>query len=269
MTMTDALTVAISPCPNDTYIFAAWILGRIPERLERPVRFVWADVEELNHAAAEERYDVVKMSAAASLGLTRTYTVLDSGAAFGKGAGPKLVARPDAPKTPKTVAVPGLGTTAYTVLRAALPNGFTPVPMLFSDIVDAVRQGKVDAGLVIHETALVYERYGLQLRMDLGAWWKEQGEEAPIPLGVIAARTALPEAERGAITESIRSSILHARAHREDIWPLVRTLAQEMDDETLERHIAAYVDDLSVDMSEAGRCALKRLSQLASGASIG
>ncbi|NJB68214.1 1,4-dihydroxy-6-naphthoate synthase [Desulfobaculum xiamenense] len=267
--MNTPLSVAISPCPNDTFIFAAWILGLVPERLSRPVRFFWADVEELNQSAAAGRHDVIKLSAAAALALSDDYEILPSGAAFGHGAGPKLVTRPDAPATLRTIAVPGLHTTAYTVLRAALPQGFTPVPMLFSDIVDAVREGRVDAGLVIHETALVYARHGLELRMDLGAWWNAQGVSAPIPLGVIAARRDLPPEDRDAVVATIRASLAHARAARADIWPLVRTLAQELDDETLERHIAAYVNDLSDDMGEAGRAALDLLSRLASGASIG
>lgn len=261
---TEPLTVAISPCPNDSFIFAAWVLGRVQEHLSRPVRFAWADVEELNQSAARGEYDVVKMSSAAALTLTDSYEILPAGAAFGKGAGPKLIARPDSPEELKTIAVPGLGTTAFTVLCAALPNGFTPVPMLFSDIVKAVQDKKVDAGLVIHETALVYARYGLELRMDLGAWWKEQGEVAPIPLGVIAAKKSLPQEERDAVITTIRESIRFAQDHREDVWPLITTLAQELDDETLERHIVAYVDELSYDMGQAGRSALKRLSELAS-----
>lgn len=267
--MKNSLNIAISPCPNDTFIFGAWVLGLVPQPTARPSRFFWADVEELNQAAAKGTYDIVKLSAAAAIKLQDTYEILDSGAAFGKGAGPKLIARPDAPEHPKTVAVPGLGTTAYTVLCAALPQGFTPIPMLFSDIVDAVKDGLVDAGLVIHETALVYARYGLDLRMDLGAWWKDQGEEAPIPLGIIAARKDLPQSEKDEAVATIKASLTHARQNRDAIWPLVRTLAQELDNDTLERHIDAYVDDLSFDMGKAGRSALKRLSQLASRAPIG
>lgn len=260
--MNAPLTVAISPCPNDTFIFAAWVQGLIPDHLGLPVRFTWADVEELNNAAAQGRFDVLKLSAAAALALEDQYEILPSGAAFGAGAGPKLLARPDSPKRLKTIAVPGLKTTAFAVLRAALGHDFTPVPMLFSDIVDAVSQGRADAGLVIHETALVHDRYGLELRLDLGAWWAENGAGTPMPLGVIAARRSLPEALRQGVARTIRASLKHARRDRASIWPLVRSLAQELDDTTLCAHIEAYVTGMSLEMGPEGALALDRLKGL-------
>lgn len=261
--MTEPLSVAISPCPNDTFIFAAWVLGLVPGVPERAARFTWADVEELNRAAAEERFDVVKLSTAAALDLETTYEILPTGAAFGIGAGPKLLVRPDSPARPATIAVPGLKTTAFTVLRAALGHDFTPVPMLFSDIVEAVSQGRADAGLVIHETALLHQDYGLDVALDLGRWWAENGWGSPMPLGVIAVRRALPAGVREAVAESIRASLALARADSAPIWPLIRALAQELDRKTLCAHIDAYVTDMSLDMGIEGRSALDRLRALA------
>ena len=143
--MSRSLSVAISPCPNDTFIFSAWLLGLVPGVRNMPARFTWADVEQLNQAAGAGRFDVVKLSAATALGLRDDYEILPSGAAFGTGAGPKLVARPDAPAHPATVAVPGLHTTALAVLRTALKHPFEPVPMLFSDVAGAVQEGRADA----------------------------------------------------------------------------------------------------------------------------
>lgn len=261
--MTDTLSVAVSPCPNDTFIFASWVLGLVPEIPGRPARFTWADVEELNRSAAAGRFDVVKLSAAAALKLEDSYEILPSGAAFGAGAGPKLLTRPDSPATLRRIAVPGLNTTAFTVLRAALGHEFVPVPMLFSDIVRAVARGDADAGLVIHETALLYKDYGLNLALDLGKWWAEHGQGTPMPLGVIAARRTLPAEVRAAVAKTIRASLAAARADREPVWPLIRTLAQELDDKTLSAHIEAYVTDMSLDMGPTGTLALDRLRSLA------
>ncbi|BBD09683.1 1,4-dihydroxy-6-naphthoate synthase [Desulfovibrio ferrophilus] len=257
--MNAPLTVAISPCPNDTFIFGAWILGLTPDRTGRPARFAWADVEELNRAAERQRFDVIKMSAATALELEEHYEILPTGSAFGAGVGPKLVVRPDGPQRPATIAVPGLKTTAFAVLRAALGHDFSPVPMLFSNIVDAVANGKVDAGLLIHETALVYDRYGLELRLDLGAWWAEQGAGTPMPLGVIAVRRSLPESLRQGVAQTLRASLELARKDSAPIWPLIRALAQELDNATLNAHIKAYVTDMSLDMGPMGVLALDRL----------
>jgi 1,4-dihydroxy-6-naphthoate synthase len=253
------LSVAVSPCPNDTFIFAAWVLGLAPGP---QARFHWADVQRLNQDAAAGRFDVVKLSAAAALALEERYAILPCGGAFGTATGPKLVARPDSPQAPATVAVPGLDTTAFAVLRAALGPGFTPLPMRFDRIAAAVARGRADAGLLIHETALVPERHGLTLRLDLGAWWAGHTQGAPLPLGVIAVRRDLPPAARQGAAEAIRASLALARARREAVWPLVRALARELDDPTLEAHIAAYVDDRSLDMGPTGRAALETLRAL-------
>ncbi len=258
--MTDSLTVAISPCPNDTTIFGAWTLGLIAEFGLPPVRYYWEDVEELNRSAAAERFDVVKLSAATALTLTDTYDILPCGGAFGTGAGPKLVARPGASAAPKTIAVPGLGTTAFAVLSAALKHAFTPLPMVFDEIVDAVTSGNAEAGLLIHETALVYAKYDLELRLDLGAWWNEQSGGTPLPLGVIGVRKSLQKETRTQVTNAIRASLTHATAQPADIRPLIKALAQELDDETLDAHIKAYVDDFSMDMGAPGRTALDTLA---------
>jgi len=252
------LTVAISPCPNDTFIFGAWVLGLVPGP-EPNARFFWADVQELNIAASQGRYDVVKMSAAAALNLEDTYEILPCGGAFGSGVGPKLAVRPDSPERLLTVAVPGLDTTAYAVLRCALGHGFAPLPMPFDRVAQAVQSGQADAGLLIHETALVPQRYGLTVRLDLGAWWAEHCAGAPLPLGVIAMRRTLPDALRQKVCDTIRSSLTQARDQRASVWPLICALAQELDNATLEAHIAAYVDALSMDMGQTGQTALSAL----------
>jgi 1,4-dihydroxy-6-naphthoate synthase len=254
-----SLSVAISPCPNDSFIFGAWVLGLSPAPLGHDSRFFWHDVQELNLGALAGTWDVVKVSAATALRLHDTHAILPCGGAFGLGHGPKLVTRQDFHGTLRRIAVPGLDTTAMCILNAALGKNFTPVPMIFHAIVDAVLAGEVDAGLLIHETALVYDRYGLALHTDLGRWWREETNDLPLPLGCIVARHDLGIDTHAALAQSIRASILHGRAQRDSVLPFIAALARELDADTLEQHIAAYVNDFSLDMGARGQAALHQL----------
>ncbi|MBE1424028.1 1,4-dihydroxy-6-naphthoate synthase [Desulfomicrobium macestii] len=256
------LSVAISPCPNDSFIFGAWVLGLTASPAGRDCRFFWHDVQELNQGAFAGAWDVIKVSAATALNLGDTYTILPCGGAFGLEHGPKLVTRKDFSGTPHRIAVPGLDTTAACVLRAALGGNFVPVPMIFHAIVDAVRAGDVDAGLLIHETALVHDRYDLALRLDLGQWWREHTNALPFPLGCIVARNELGTDLHARIADSIRASILHARARQDSVMPFISSLARELDAITLEQHIAAYVNEYSLDMGPDGQAALNTLQTL-------
>jgi 1,4-dihydroxy-6-naphthoate synthase len=253
------LSVAISPCPNDTFIFGAWVLGLTTPPAGRDSRFFWHDVQELNQGALTGTWDVVKVSAATALRLRNSYAMLPCGGAFGLEHGPKLVTRRDFRGQPRRIAVPGLDTTAMCILNAALRGNFTPVPMIFHSIVGAVQAGEVDAGLLIHETALVYDRYGLALHTDLGQWWRDETGGLPLPLGCIVARHELGEEAHSAIGGCIRASILHARAHTDSVMPFVASLARELDEPPLHQHIAAYVNDFSLDMGPDGQAALNTL----------
>ena len=257
-----SLQVAISPCPNDTYIFAAWILGQVVGPGGPDSRFLWHDVQELNQGALQDAWDVVKVSAATALRLQKTHVILPCGGAFGLAHGPKLVTRADFCGQPVTIAVPGLDTTAMRVLSAALEYKFRPVPMIFHAIVQAVQTGQVDAGLLIHETALVHDRYGLILHTDLGQWWSKRSSDLPLPLGCIVARKSLGEALHADIAATLRSSIVHARTTPTDVFPMITALARELDGATLEQHIAAYVNDYSLDMGASGRAALNILQNI-------
>lgn len=268
----DTITVAISPCPNDVVIFGAWILGRVGMADLRP-DFAFEDVETLNEAALSGAYDVVKISAAMAAPLADAYDVLPSGAAFGFGAGPKLVVPQGFRGRPKTVAVPGLRTTAATLLRAALagndpllpPPDAAFVPVRYDAIVAAVNEGRAEAGLLIHETALAAAAHGLRLLLDLGAWWQGIIPDTPVPLGVIVAKKTLGAERIAAVGALLRQSLLAARARPELLAPLTRLLAREKNEAVITAHIKAYVGDLSLTMGATGRRALKTLAQLAAG----
>lgn len=255
------LTLAYSPCPNDTFIFTPWVEGHIPGA--PPVVQRLDDIDVLNAAAMAGGPDVVKVSFHAYGHLRDRYCLLRSGGALGRGCGPLVVAREPmtaAAFSQKTVAIPGTLTTAALLLRLfapALPAA-RMVVMRFDDIMPAVRGGRVDAGVIIHESRFTYPRYGLVPVVDLGEWW-EQTTGRAIPLGGIAMRRTLGdllilETER-ALAESVR----FAHAHTGTIWPTIRRHAQEMDDDVMRRHIDLYVNAFTDDYGAEGEAAIRHL----------
>lgn len=255
----NVLRAGISPCPNDTYIFGAWVLGLVDGVPGFRTRFEWEDVQTLNEAADKPGLTLIKVSAARAVRLGGDFAVLESGGAFGLEHGPKLVTKSEFKGRPGRIAVPGMDTSAYALLRAAMEDDFVPVPMRFDHIPFALKQGEVDAGLLIHESALVYARHGLKLYLDLGGWWSQISGGLPIPLGCIVARRG----EFGATPEEINSAIIrsidYARHKPHDIWPLVAGLARETGEDVLSRHIQAYVNEFSREMGDRGRQALDLL----------
>jgi 1,4-dihydroxy-6-naphthoate synthase len=268
------LALAYSPCPNDTYIFAAWTQGMLPDT--PPVQVVLDDVEALNAAALRNRHALTKVSYGAIPYLTEGYRVLRAGGALGRGCGPLVVARPDpsgkAPALtalrPHTrIAIPGVMTTAYLLLRLALQRPIDAVPMRFDRIVDAVARGDVDAGLIIHESRFTYQRAGLVRVSDLGAWWEDETGH-PIPLGAILARRDLDDAAAATVDDTIRASLDFARSDEAAVAPYVRKHAFEMDERVMRAHIALYVNGYSRDIGSEGIAAVEALFDFASGARL-
>lgn len=256
------LRLGISPCPNDTYIFSALIEGRVamPGDLG-PLETHYADVEELNTLARKGTLDVTKLSVAAVADILDEYVILDAGGALGRGYGPLLVApRAASPEDLREaeIVVPGGRTTANLLL--SLHGGFAGPrrEMVFDEIMPALAGGKFAAGVIIHESRFTYADHGLSLVLDLGAWWEET-TGAPIPLGVIAARRSLGAERIRRIDALIRASLENANADPEPGKPFIRSRAQEMDEAVLARHIAAFVNEFSLDLGEEGRLAVKRL----------
>ncbi|MEU7864933.1 MqnA/MqnD/SBP family protein, partial [Nonomuraea sp. NPDC049141] len=204
-----ALSLAISPCPNDTFVFHALVHGLVPGA--PPVDVTYADVDVTNTAAERGAFDLVKVSYAALPWLLDDYHLLPCGGALGRGCGPLVLTRGDrGPGQPDgsgradlsgaTVAVPGDRTTAYLLFRLWAaerpPARIEVVP--FHEIMPGVAAGRYDAGLVIHEARFTYPRHGLTALVDLGEWW-EADTGLPIPLGAILARRGAvdPEAAAG------------------------------------------------------------------------
>jgi 1,4-dihydroxy-6-naphthoate synthase len=245
-----ALSLAISPCPNDTFVFSAWVHGQVPGPA---VEVTFADIDVCNRTARS--YDVVKVSYAALPALLDDYALLPCGGALGHGVGPLVLARTaDQPLEGAVIAVPGEQTTAYLLLRL-WRKGFRVEVMPFEQIMPAVRDGAVDAGLVIHESRFTYPSYGLVCLQDLGSWWEET-TGLPIPLGAIVARRALDTASLAA---TVRASVAHAWADPAASAGFVAEHAQEMDPVVCQQHIDLYVNEFTADLGDAGYAAVEAL----------
>lgn len=254
------LSLGFSPCPNDTFIFYALVHQKIPtrgisfeERLE--------DVETLNRLAFLRDLDVTKVSFHA-FGLVRDdYALLRSGGALGRGCGPLLVAKEGIVPHPLhscRIAIPGIHTTAYLLLRLYDPNATNIVATPFHLIMSAVARGDVDVGLIIHEGRFTYRGHGLQMVLDLGAWW-EDVTGYPIPLGGIIMRRSLYPDLSGILEESIRQSIHYARTHPAEVAGYIRAFAQEIEEPVLRQHIDLYVNEYTLDIGSEGERAVRML----------
>jgi 1,4-dihydroxy-6-naphthoate synthase len=240
------LSLAISPCPNDTFIFCA---------MAPSYSLVLDDVESLNERAERGEFDVTKISVAAYGRIRDTYALLPSGGAAGFGVGPLLVAARDREPGGK-IAIPGDRTTAALLLQ--LLGKFETVPMRFDLIEAAVLSGDVDGGVLIHEGRFTYAEKGLHKLADLGEVWEKQ-MGCPIPLGAIAVRRELGPDTARRIDEEIRSSLRHSWAHPESCAQFVGDNAQEMSPAVMQSHIDLYVNDYSMD---ADRTSIERLVAL-------
>lgn len=232
------LSLAVSPCPNDTFVFCA---------MADRYRLVLDDVEALNDAAERGAFDITKISVAAYGRIREQYALLRAGGAAGFGVGPLLVAA--RPRTPGgRIAIPGDRTTAALLLR--LLGRFDTVSMRFDQIEDAVLSGAADCGVLIHEGRFTYEQKGLVRLADLGEVWQER-MACPLPLGAIAIRRSLGAEAAERIDGEIRESLRRAWSHPDECADFVARHAQEMSPLVVQRHIDLYVNDYTLDLDEA------------------
>lgn len=251
------LKLYISPCPNDTFMFHAFVHKLIDcEGLEFDVEYL--DIEQLNQRAMAAEADISKISCAVLPALTKNYALLDSGAALGRGNGPLLVQRKGFKGELKRVAVPGEYTTANALVSGLFPLIEERVPMLFSEIAEAVERGEFDGGVLIHEGRFVYERRNLELVADLGVEW-ERVTDQPLPLGGIVVRRALGEEVQGRVERALRRSIEYAFANPLASRDYVKAHARELEDEVIDKHIALFVNEFSLSLGARGRHAIAYL----------
>ncbi len=205
------LSLAFSPCPNDTYIFGALVNKRIVNPGFELASVVLEDVETLNRFALEGMHDITKLSFHAYGHVSDKYLMLSAGSALGRGCGPLLVSKDDAfcTNSYKKIAIPGQYTSAAMLLKLHLPTAET-VEMRFDEIMPSIVRGDVDAGVIIHESRFTYHQHGLTKVVDLGEWW-EKFSGGPIPLGGIAIKRTLVTEFYEKVDNAIKSSILSAK----------------------------------------------------------
>lgn len=261
------LSLGLSPCPNDTFIFDALLNQRLDVG-DLQFSTILTDVEELNQLAFRNELDITKVSYHAFLHLTDTYQLLSSGSAIGFECGPLLVAKKDyTAEEIKSlrVAIPGKNTTANLLLDYAFPGIHNKIEMQFSSIEQAVLEGSADVGLIIHESRFTYHEKGLIKIEDLGEFWQNR-TGCPIPLGGIIIKKNLPSEIKIKFSEALKKSVSFAFENPDISADFVKKHAQEMDDEVIKKHIALYVNEFSLDLGIIGRKAINMLFEYAKNA---
>jgi 1,4-dihydroxy-6-naphthoate synthase len=251
------ITIAHSPDSDDAFMFYGLARGGVPTGgLE--ITHVLTDIETLNRHAQEGRHEVTAISFHAYPYVADRYALMPCGGSIGDGYGPLLVAREpmDAGAIAgKTVAVPGTLTSAWLALRLFAPDVATRV-VPFDRILDEVREGRADVGLVIHEGQLTYGGQGLFKVLDLGEWWK--GETGlPLPLGGNAVRRDLGPETMARLTRLVRETVRHSLAHRAEALEYAMTFARGMDPKVADRFVGMWVNDMTVEMGERGKRAVQ------------
>ncbi len=260
--MTRTIHVAHSPDSDDAFMFYALAAGKI-DTGELRYEHELSDIESLNRRALKAELEVTAVSIHAYAYLTGRYALLSSGSSMGDRYGPRLVGR-TAPQGDarvaargQRIAVPGKLTTAYLALKLYQPD-FVEVVVPFDQIEDAVLDGTVDLGLLIHEGQLTFQDRGLQLWADMGEWWF--GETGlPLPLGGNVVRRDLGDSVVRQVARDLKASIQYALDHRPAALAHAKQYNRGIGDEKTDRFVGMYVNDWTVDYGERGRHAVREL----------
>jgi 1,4-dihydroxy-6-naphthoate synthase len=253
------ITVAHSPDSDDAFMHYGLASGKVPtEGIE--FGHLLADIETLNRAAFEGKYEVSAVSFHAYAHLTDKYILLPHGSSMGDDYGPIVVARKDGPSSLKgvTVAIPGTLTTAFLGLRIYDPSVETVV-MPFDEIQDAVREGRVEAGLLIHEGQLTYQDEGLKKIVDLGEWWAARTGGLPLPLGGNVIRRDLGPQVIEKVSRLLHDSIAYALNHRQEALDYALQFGRGLDRAKADTFVGMYVNELTLEYGDRGRKAVQLL----------
>ncbi len=257
------IELGFSTCPNDTFIFHAMLHDCI-ETQGLHFNYHMEDVEALNLKAFAGTYQITKLSFYAYLQLKKTYRILDAGAALGYGCGPLLVAKSrNIELADAHVAVPGKHTTACLLLKLWKPEIHKITITRFDNILEGVKLGKYDAGLIIHEGRFIYPEYDCVEIVDLGKWWENE-TNLPIPLGCIAIRKEYDSMKfKDRIESVLKNSIQYAFDNRNASRKFVKCHAQELDDNVIDGHIDLYVNKFTLSLGDVGKKAIQTLEEMA------
>ena len=249
--------IAHSPDSDDAFMFYALAKDKLPTGKFR-FHHTLQDIETLNRKALDGVFEITAISFHAYPYLEDKYILLPSGASMGDRYGPMVVARE--PMQPedlrgRRIAVPGTMTSAYLAMKLFQPD-FKEVVVPFDQIMDTVRRGEVDAGLLIHEGQLTYAEQGLHLIVDFGEWWF-QNTGLPLPLGGNVIRRDLGTADIREISRLLKASIQYSLDHRSEALQYALQFARDLDSETADRFIGMYVNERTLDYGQQGREAVQ------------
>ncbi len=270
MTDTRTINIAHSPDSDDAFMFYALTQG-VLDVSGLDIRHVLKDIESLNRDAFEGTFEITALSIHAYAHLADRYALMPSGASFGDNYGPVVVTREKLSREDlrgRTVAIPGELTTAALALQLWLPE--TPTRVVpFDRILDVVRDGEVDAGVVIHEGQLTYRDEGLHAAVDLGVWWHEE-TGGPLPLGGNGIRKDIEPELQKRLCRLLRQSIDYALEHRDEALGFARQYARGIEDDPgrSDRFVRMYVNEWTQEYGEAGRRAVQQLLDRAAEAGI-
>ena len=253
------IRIAHSPDSDDAFMFYGLASGKVPT-LGYELEHVLSDIETLNRAAFDGKYEITAVSFHAYAHLTDKYILLPHGASMGDRYGPVVVARKDGPSSLKgiRVAIPGELTTAFLSLRLFDPT-VEYVVMPFDQIQDKVHSGAVQAGLLIHEGQLTYLEEGLKKIVDLGEWWADRTGGLPLPLGGNVIRRDLGATHINALSRLLHDSIAFGLKHRDEAVQYSMQFGRGLDRARTDKFVGMYVNDLTLDYGERGRQAVARL----------
>lgn len=257
------ITVGHTPDSDDAFMFYGMLTGKVPSS-DFTIQHVIADIEELNKRAMTDDLDVTAVSVHACAYLPN-YTILRSGGSFGIGYGPIVIAKKNIPQTelPKLkIAIPGKMTSAFLLLQLMIGK-FDYIEMKFSDIPQAVIDGKADAGLVIHETQLSYEQEKLQKILDVGEWWDKSTNGLPVPLGTNVMSNRFDRAIIQKFDKYLHDSIVYGLEHQKEALDYSMQYSRGKPEGLIEKFVKMYVNDVTVDMGKPGEQSVKHFFELA------
>lgn len=253
------MKVALSPCPNDTYLFHAWIEGFVGQDI--PAEAVFADIQKLNENALAESFPLIKLSFHCLSRLWHAYQLLPVGSALGNHCGPKIISKmpfslEELPT--KKIAVPGEGTTAHLLLERLLPSPKEKIFCLYHEIASLVDQGVADCGVIIHESRFTFQAAGFVEIADLGEIWYEE-TLAPLPLGGLAISRKLPDSTKKRVVAILRESLHYAQTNPKSGLPFILHHSQEKEEMCVRKHIDTYVTQETHQLSTIGIKAIETL----------
>lgn len=254
------IRVGHSPDPDDAFMFHALANDKIETGAYRFTHEL-QDIQTLNQRALKGELELTAVSLHGYAYLTERYALCACGCSMGDNYGPMVVTREPTSISQlagKRIAVPGELTTAFLSLKLLLGNSFTPVVAPFDEILQMVKAGQVDAGLIIHEGQLTYMNDGLHLVVDLGKWWLES-TGLPLPLGGNAIRRDLGRPAMEQVTRLLKQSIQYALDHREEALAYAKQFGRDLDHSQADKFVGMYVNDWTIDFGERGREAVALL----------